>query len=96
MFPTQYYTEGIPGAIIDAYAAGVPVVCTRWENFFDIIKDGVTGIAYDFADKEALKQVLEKINNEPKVLNLMKEECIKLAQIFIPLNVIKIFLEQLQ
>lgn len=96
LFPTQYYTEGIPGAIIDAYAAGVPVVCTRWENFFDIIKDGVTGIAYDFADKEALKQVLEKINNEPKVLNLMKVECIKLAQIFIPLNVIKIFLEQLQ
>lgn len=96
LFPTHYYTEGIPGTIIDAYAAGVPVVCTRWENFFDIIKDSVTGIGYDFDDKEGLKQVLEKTNNEPKILNLMKEDCIKLAQMFIPSNAIKIFLEQIQ
>ena len=40
LFPTRFYTEGIPGTIIDAYAAGVPVIASKWENFDDVIDDG--------------------------------------------------------
>ena len=36
LFPTRFYTEGIPGTIIDAYAAGVPVISARWESFSTI------------------------------------------------------------
>ena len=43
LFPTHYYTEGIPGTIIDAYAAGVPVISAKWENFGDIIEENITG-----------------------------------------------------
>ena len=33
VFPTRFYTEGIPGTIIDAYYAGVPVIASKWESF---------------------------------------------------------------
>jgi glycosyltransferase involved in cell wall biosynthesis len=54
LFPTHYYTEGIPGTIIDAYAAGVPVISARWESFADIIDEKLTGIGYDFGNKQDL------------------------------------------
>ncbi len=31
LFPTGFFTEGIPGTIIDAYAAGIPVISAEWE-----------------------------------------------------------------
>lgn len=42
LFPTKFKTEGIPGTIIDAYFAGVPVISAEWENANEIIDDGVT------------------------------------------------------
>ena len=50
IFPTHYFTEGIPGSVIDAYASGVPVISARWENFQDIIQENVTGFGFDFED----------------------------------------------
>ena len=40
LFPTKYRTEGIPGTIIDALCAGVPIIASRWDNVDEIIKDG--------------------------------------------------------
>lgn len=42
LFPTKFKTEGIPGTIIDAYFAGVPVISAGWENANEIIDDGIT------------------------------------------------------
>ena len=55
LFPTRFYTEGIPGTILDAYAAGIPVICSRWESCADVVDDGVTGITYPFEDMQMLK-----------------------------------------
>lgn len=37
------YTEGIPGTLIDAYCAGVPVVSALWLNYVGVFEDEVTG-----------------------------------------------------
>ena len=84
LFPTQYYTEGIPGTIIDAYAAGLPVICSKWQNFSDIVDEGVTGFGYEFANAEALQNVLENVFENPKALSDMKPACIKKAREYLP------------
>ncbi len=60
LFPTHFYTEGIPGTILDAYAAGIPVISAKWESYSDVVDEGVTGIGYDFDDVEQFTQLLFK------------------------------------
>lgn len=82
LFPTKFYTEGIPGTIIDAYAAGIPVLSAKWESFCDVIDEGIVGMGYKFNDKYALKNLLLQVYNNPQKLNDMKKECLKKAQEF--------------
>ena len=48
ILPTRYYTEGLPGSIVDAYMAGLPVLVTRWKHAEEFVTDGVTGFIADF------------------------------------------------
>ncbi|HRD20405.1 MAG TPA: glycosyltransferase [Fervidobacterium sp.] len=89
LFPTHYFTEGIPGTIIDAYAAGVPVICSRWQNFDDLIDEGKTGFGYDFKDRQGLKTKLLKIANDPLIVNELRENCINRAKDYTPAKAIQ-------
>lgn len=82
LFPTRFYTEGIPGTIIDAYAAGVPILSSKWESFSDVIDEGVVGMGYAFGDNNALKDLLIQIYDNPGGWNNMKKNCLKKAQQF--------------
>lgn len=95
LFPTRFYTEGIPGTIIDAYAAGIPVVSARWQSFSDVVDDGVTGIGYDFGKTEELLSVLENCAEKPEILTNLKENCIKKAEEFLPKTALKVLLEKM-
>ena len=96
LFPTRFYTEGIPGTIIDAYAAGVPVISARWENFSDVIDDGITGVGYDFFDVEKLKTLLLSFIMDPSTINDMKIACIQKAQKYTTKVVIDILIKGLK
>lgn len=89
VFPTRFYTEGIPGTIIDAYAAGVPVIYSKWENYRDLVDDKV-GYGYEFNSKKALEKMLLKIKvKNIENMNVMKRACIIKAEKYIPKTVIK-------
>lgn len=94
LFPTRFYTEGIPGTIIDAYAAGVPVISSHWESFSDIITDGVTGIGYDFSEENGLLRVLKAQCENPQTLIAMRENCLSAAERYLPENVISALTEK--
>lgn len=96
LFPTKFYTEGIPGTIIDAYAAGVPVVCSRWQSFTDLVDDSV-GYGYEFSSEEALENLLRKIYFEDidKIL-AMKKACILKSRQYMPEKVVEILINKLQ
>lgn len=90
LFPTHFYTEGIPGTIIDAYAAGIPVISARWESYADVVEDGKTGIGYDFDDEKQLEKILIAVAEKPEMLLAMKENCLCKAGDYIPENAIRI------
>ena len=96
LFPTHFYTEGIPGTIIDAYAAGIPVISAKWVSYSDVVEDGVTGIGYDFDDVEQFAQLLLNIAKNPNTLLEMKYACIGKAENFIPANAIRVLLNAIQ
>ena len=43
LFPTYYEGEGFAGTLIDALAAGVPVIASDWRYNPEIVEDGMTG-----------------------------------------------------
>ncbi len=88
LFPTRFYTEGIPGTIIDAYAAGLPVIAAKWESFADVVDDGVTGIGFEFENWFELKNILLNIMEAPDIINKKKSYCINYAKKFLPYNII--------
>ncbi len=90
LFPTKFYTEGIPGTIIDAYAAGVPVIASEWENFSDIVDDGRTGIGYPFDRPDQLKEILAEIPREPEKILQMKQNCLLKVQEYLPQNALTV------
>ena len=94
LFPTHYYTEGIPGTIIDAFFSGVPVVYAGWESASDILNDQL-GFGYDFSDDKGLQHCLEKIYSNPTLAMQKKLECWREAEKYSPHNAIVPLLEQL-
>jgi glycosyltransferase involved in cell wall biosynthesis len=95
LFPTQFYTEGIPGTIIDAYAAALPVVASEWESVFDIVEPGVTGITYSFDKPEALEDCLTALIEDPGQISDMKKYCLKKAEQYLPNAVVDILISKL-
>lgn len=96
LFPTRFYTEGIPGTIIDAYAAGVPVISAKWESFADMVEDTVTGYGYEFENTQAFEKLLGEIAAKPEMITALKENCLRKARDYTPESAIKILLGQME
>ena len=96
LFPTRFYTEGIPGTIIDAYAAGVPVISAKWESFCDVVDDTQTGYGYEFENTAQLQQLLEDMANQPEKINSLKENCLRKYEDYTPAQAIKLLQKQME
>ena len=58
VFPTKYIGEGFPGAIIDAFGAGVPILSSRFSNYSDMLTDGFDSVSFAFNDYENMYEKL--------------------------------------
>lgn len=96
LFPTRFYTEGIPGTIIDAYAAGVPVISAKWESFTDVVDHGKTGWGYEFGNVPAFTQLLETFADDPEQITGLKINCLEKAQDYLPEGAIRILLDNME
>ena len=80
LFPTHWKHEGMPGTIIDALAAGLPIIARRWQYCDEMIDDGITGLVYEFENPELLVTKLDyAINNQEHVFS-MRKNCIEKSQ----------------
>lgn len=78
LLPTHYYTEGLPGSIIDAYQAGIPVIVTRWKHASEFVSNEETGFIVDFENPE--NQLIERIHwlkCFPDELHIIKQKAAK-------------------
>ncbi len=61
IFTLASHVEGMPNAILEAMAAGLPVVATQVGGVPEIVVDGQTGLLVPPADNTALAQALLKL-----------------------------------
>lgn len=95
LFPTKYQTEGIPGTIIDGFAAGLPVICSNWKRCNQIVSDNIDGFVYPFGSYQGLiEKILYAVNNVD-VVEIMRKNCIHSFETYRPENAIKVLLQSL-
>jgi colanic acid/amylovoran biosynthesis glycosyltransferase len=63
--------EGIPGAIMEAFAAGLPVVSTNHAGIPELVQDGDSGFLVPEKDVKALVQKLEILIEQPELRDAM-------------------------
>lgn len=72
LFPTQFYTEGFPGSILDAYISGIPVVASNWMYASEFVEQ-TSGAIVEFNNVDAfINKVLTLIEN-PEQIDALKQ-----------------------
>jgi glycosyltransferase involved in cell wall biosynthesis len=71
LLPTYYKGEGYPGAIIEAYMAGLPVISTKWRSIPEIV-DETTGILVKPKDSDSLSEAIRKLVENPALFNKLR------------------------
>jgi len=66
-------TEGLGTIVLEAFAAGIPVVATRAGGIPEMVVDGVTGLLADPSDVDALKNATLRILNDPALRKQLTE-----------------------
>jgi len=55
VLPSEWY-EGFPMVIVEAFACGLPVICSRLGGMAEVVKDGETGIHFEAGNSHDLTQ----------------------------------------
>ncbi|MGO5205022.1 glycosyltransferase family 4 protein [Parolsenella catena] len=61
LFPTKWKPEGIPGTIIDALSAGIPIIASKWQYYDEMLEDGITGFGYSMDDSSQLRECMRRL-----------------------------------
>lgn len=74
LLPTHYYTEGLPGSIVDAYISGIPVIVTEWKHAKEFVEDGVCGYIIPFENgvNDLIEHVVRLADNREELRTLQE------------------------
>ncbi len=72
--------EGFPNYVVEAMAAGRPVIATRVGGVPDAVTDQETGFLIDAGDDDALARSLERLLNEPALRHQMGRAAVARAR----------------
>ena len=83
LLPTHFYTEGLPGTIIDGYLSGLPVIATEWLHAREFIDDGKSGLIIPFDNcQEDFNNAVMRLYNDRRLLAELKSGAIAKGEIF--------------
>ncbi len=72
--------EGFPMVVLEAFSSGIPVIATRSGGQVEIISDGATGYLVDINKPKQIKNHVEYLSENKKLLKTMSENCQKLVK----------------
>ncbi len=95
LFPTFYDGEGFAGTIIDAFAAGLPVIASDWKYNAELVSIKKTGLICKIHDVlDIVDKITWAVENKNAWYN-MKMNCIRKAHNYQPSKVINLLLDNI-
>ena len=78
-FPS-FYMEGLPKSVIDAEAAGLPVITTDWVGCRDTVQDGYNGFLIPPTDSAALAERIALLTDNAELRQTMGKNARSFAE----------------
>ena len=79
VFPTKH-CEGVPGSIVEALLAGLPVISSRFGMVSDTLTNEVDSLIYDFGSNEGLIDSLVRFASDDRLRDRLKEGALASAK----------------
>ena len=98
LFPTKHRGEGVPGALIDCYEAGLPIVAYNTSFISTIVLDNITGFVYEGDSELNLDKTILRYTEglTKEEITAMRNRCISQAQSYDTSEVIKTLSQHLK
>jgi len=71
IIPSLWY-ENYPLILHEAFASNIPVLASNVGGMAEKVKDNINGYTFRISDSEHLKELIEKIIDNPELLNVLK------------------------
>lgn len=90
LLPTHYYTEGLPGSVVDAYISGIPVIVTEWKHAHEFVEDGISGfiVPFDNGQDEFINKVM-LLERDRSLLHQLQANALQRRMQFAPPSIDK-------
>jgi glycosyltransferase involved in cell wall biosynthesis len=72
LFASRWY-EGAPRGILEAYAAGVPVIASQIGGLSELVEDNVSGLLVNHDDTGAWSHALDRLSDDDETLRMGEE-----------------------
>jgi glycosyltransferase involved in cell wall biosynthesis len=82
LLPTYHFGEGYPGIVLEAYAAGRPVIATRWRSIPEVVEDGVSGLLVEPRDADDLARAMRSLCEDGEKMRHLAEGARRAAKRF--------------
>ena len=67
LLPTRHIGEGMPAVILEAFAAGVPVVATAWKSIPEIVEDGSNGLLVPVGEPSRIAGAVDRLASDAQL-----------------------------
>lgn len=89
LFPTFYVGEGHPGAIVDAYLSGLPIIGTDWRFNSEFIIDGFNGYLVPIKNSNKIVEKVMLLYSDKEKLLQMRNNSLLLSKKYNPEQMFK-------
>jgi glycosyltransferase involved in cell wall biosynthesis len=89
LLPTYHSGEGYPAVLLEAFAAGVPVVATDWRSIPEIVEDGVNGLLVPVRSPDALKDAVIRLASDAGLYRSVRMNAFRFVRSFSEERVIR-------
>ena len=88
LLPTTHPGEGYPAVIIEAFAAGVPVVTTEWKSIPELVGNGSRGILVPPSSPGRIAEALDMLGRDEKLYESLSKTAHEYVKGFSEKNVV--------
>ena len=82
MLPSYHPGEGYPAVVLQAFAAGVPVIASDWKDIPEIVEDGVTGILVPPRSPARIREALQRLADDGDLYESMSANALASSRDF--------------